>query len=201
MREELIDLKQKAESKFSHAYDNVCCAIFLPFFPRWVRPNHLTLVRLIGIPFLVYLLWNGHFITSLILFVCLALTDMIDGTMARCRNQITDLGVLLDPIADKLLIASTIFVLLLKLDLTLAILIIGLDFLVILLGIVIKVSGKDLSFTANLWGKIKLNLQVIGLSMVFLGLIFAVPELMTVARGVLWGSIFFSVISLINGGA
>ena len=71
----------------------------------------------------------------------------------------------------------------------------------ILLGFIIKLSGHKLDFQANAWGKIKLNLQVFGVGFVFLGLIFSNLDLLHIGQGILWGSIFFSVMSLVNKGA
>lgn len=197
----IIESKEKIEKEYSNFYDPYCYAVFRHLIPEWVLPNHLTLIRLLGVPFFVYYLWNGHYLVSLILFVLLALTDMLDGTMARRRNQITELGTLLDPIADKILVASAIIVLLIKVNFTLAIVIIGLDLLVMLIAVISKLAGMKLSFKANLWGKIKLNLQVLGVGLIFLGLLLNAPILLMVAQIVLWTSVGFAVFSAINGGA
>ncbi len=191
-----IEGKQKVEN----FYDGFC-KLFFPLIPEWIKPNHLTIVRLIGIPFMVYLLWQGFHLGSLVLFACLALTDMFDGALARGRNQITDLGTLLDPIADKLLIASAVIVLLLKVNFYLAIILVGLDALVILMGIIVHLTGIKLSFKANMFGKIKLNLQVFGIGFIFLGLIFIFPWALLVGQWLLYGAVLFAMLSLLRLGA
>lgn len=69
----------------------------------------LTLSRIVAIPVIVVLFYVGfphHYLVSALLFVAAAITDMIDGKVARKRGEVTDLGKLLDPIADKVLACS-----------------------------------------------------------------------------------------------
>jgi cardiolipin synthase (CMP-forming) len=79
-------------------------------------PNRISLLRLIGVaPVVVLLLyqhqwpWARHVVVAL--FGVMALSDLLDGYLARCRGQITPLGRFLDPLADKLLIISTVILL------------------------------------------------------------------------------------------
>src|SRR5262247_2223200 len=70
-------------------------------------PNALTLVRIFAVPLLVALLMTkDHMLIAAFIFLAASLTDLLDGYLARKRGQITTLGVLLDPIADKLLISA-----------------------------------------------------------------------------------------------
>lgn len=69
-------------------------------------PNALTLIRILLIPFFVILLISKSFYGALITFVIAGITDAVDGFLARIWHQRTDLGSYLDPIADKLLLAS-----------------------------------------------------------------------------------------------
>ncbi|PIR94679.1 hypothetical protein COT97_00260 [Candidatus Falkowbacteria bacterium CG10_big_fil_rev_8_21_14_0_10_39_11] len=177
------------------------CRIFFPIIPIWVTPNRLTIARLIGVPFLIYILWQGWYISSLVLFITLALTDMFDGALARGRNMITEFGTLLDPISDKILIASASLILLIKVDLTLAILIVGLDLIVLILSGVGKLIGHKLNLKANIWGKTKLTLQVIGIGLIFLGFILNLMWLHDVAIYVLWAAVAFAIVSIIKNGA
>jgi len=73
--------------------------------------NKLTLSRIIAIPVILLLLMIDHAVAAwlaLILFVAAGITDLLDGYMARRDNQVSAIGKFLDPIADKLLVASTI---------------------------------------------------------------------------------------------
>ena len=65
-------------------------------------PNILTIIRFILIPFIYISVLSKHFLTALIIFSISALTDVLDGYIARKYNYITDIGKLIDPLADKL---------------------------------------------------------------------------------------------------
>jgi cardiolipin synthase len=69
-------------------------------------PNALTLIRILLIPLFVILLISKSFHGALITFAIAGITDALDGFLARIWHQRTDLGSYLDPIADKLLLAS-----------------------------------------------------------------------------------------------
>ena len=75
-------------------------------------PNSLTIFRVLALPFCAYALFknNGEDpdwrIIAFVLFFIVGLSDILDGKIARDRNQITELGKLLDPIADKAMLAT-----------------------------------------------------------------------------------------------
>ena len=70
-------------------------------------PNLLTLLRIILVPVIVILLIQGLYLKALIVFIVAALSDGLDGFLARILHQQTELGAYLDPIADKALLASS----------------------------------------------------------------------------------------------
>ncbi|MFZ0889665.1 MAG: CDP-alcohol phosphatidyltransferase family protein [Candidatus Binataceae bacterium] len=70
-------------------------------------PNLVTLCRLLSIPFLMVLLSKHRFHYALYLFAAAAMTDALDGTVARWFDAKSELGAFLDPFADKLLLLST----------------------------------------------------------------------------------------------
>src|SRR5271167_58120 len=87
-------------------------------------PNALTILRIFFVPFLVAVLveddlrieWHGFVLIAneflaLIIFLAAAATDLLDGYLARRWGQVTTVGTLLDPIADKLLISSALIAL------------------------------------------------------------------------------------------
>ena len=65
-------------------------------------PNILTIIRFIFIPFIFTSVVNNDYLVALIIFTISAITDILDGYIARKYNYITDLGKLIDPLADKL---------------------------------------------------------------------------------------------------
>lgn len=65
-------------------------------------PNILTILRFILIPFIFILVITKHYLIGLIIFTISAFTDILDGYIARKYNFITDIGKLIDPLADKL---------------------------------------------------------------------------------------------------
>jgi CDP-diacylglycerol--glycerol-3-phosphate 3-phosphatidyltransferase len=78
-------------------------------------PNQLTLLRMILIPVFVvffYVNFQGHYFVSLAVFIIASLTDFFDGKIARKYNLVTNLGKFLDPIADKVLVATAFIVML-----------------------------------------------------------------------------------------
>jgi cardiolipin synthase len=76
---------------------------------RWLTlANCLTLTRIALIPFIVRSIHGRDWEQATLLFLCAALTDLLDGMVARARSEITLLGACLDPIADKLLLLSSL---------------------------------------------------------------------------------------------
>jgi len=66
-------------------------------------PNKLTLIRVILVPVFMWAFIKGFDIAAIVVFVIAALTDQLDGHLARKNNQVTTFGKLMDPIADKVL--------------------------------------------------------------------------------------------------
>ena len=80
-------------------------------------PNKLTVLRMVLIPFVMFFYLATFIpygigkIVALVIFIVAALTDLLDGKIARKHNLVTNLGKFLDPIADKILTASVLFML------------------------------------------------------------------------------------------
>jgi Phosphatidylglycerophosphate synthase len=125
-------------------------------------PNFLSLLRIILDPVFVIFLIQDEYYNALIVFVIAGLTDALDGTMARLLNAQTKLGSYLDPIADKLLLATS-FVTLAILGIIpgwLTVIVMSRDF-IILLGIAI-LSLMSITFEIKpaLIGKATTALQI-----------------------------------------
>lgn len=77
------------------------------FSQNWTIPNLLTALRIVLMPFVAWYLWQGDVERAFWVFVVAAVTDLLDGNLARLLNQRTVLGAWLDPIADKLMLLTT----------------------------------------------------------------------------------------------
>jgi len=135
-------------------------------------PNSLTLLRILFIPVLVVVLliqFSGKELTAFIIFLIAVITDSLDGILARRRKQITVLGQLLDPIADKLLIVS-VFICLVELGAVpawMAVVIIGREIAVT--GFRAIASSKGINIPASRMGKNKMLLETITICSLILG--------------------------------
>ncbi|HUJ78731.1 MAG TPA: CDP-diacylglycerol--glycerol-3-phosphate 3-phosphatidyltransferase [Nitrospiria bacterium] len=134
-------------------------------------PNLLTGIRLACIPVLVGLFYvpiEHHQRLAALTFLIASATDFIDGYLARRRSQITNLGKLLDPVADKLLVMAALLLLVEagKLWAWVAILIIGREIAVT--GLRAMASTRGVVMAAEGMGKFKMLFQVIGITFLFL---------------------------------
>ena len=137
-------------------------------------PNLLSIIR-IG---LVYPILNNIYLSnfelSIIFFIIAAITDALDGFLARKMNWQTYLGTLLDPVADKLLLSGTIFILWLNqlIPFYIFVIFISRD-IAILLGAAIQMTLNESDTPLpNLLGKLTTSLQVIYIATIFLKEIF-----------------------------
>jgi len=131
-------------------------------------PNKLTVLRMCLVPVfvLILLLSNNTDITlfrilPLIIFVGAAITDTLDGQIARKHNLITDFGKFMDPLADKLLVCSALicFVEINYISSWIVILIIAREF--IISGFRRLAASKGITIAANVWGKFKTVIQML----------------------------------------
>jgi CDP-diacylglycerol--glycerol-3-phosphate 3-phosphatidyltransferase len=134
-------------------------------------PNLLTLVRILLIPvFVVFFIepTADRSMIAAIIFTVAAVTDLLDGYIARRTGQVTKLGKLLDPIADKLLVLSAL-ILLVNIDRVsalVAILVIARELAVT--GIRAIAAGEQLIIAAEATGKYKMALQVVAVVLLIL---------------------------------
>jgi CDP-diacylglycerol--glycerol-3-phosphate 3-phosphatidyltransferase len=136
---------------------------------NWTLPNALTILRIFLVPVLVVFLLTEYTLVGLFVFILASLTDWFDGYLARTRQQITTLGQLLDPIADKLLISAA-FISLVELGLAPAWMV------VIIVGRELAISGlrsiavdQGVKIPASTLGKYKTTVQMITVILLILG--------------------------------
>lgn len=84
-------------------------------FENWKTiPNLISFVRILLIPVFAVLFYKGHTIAAVIILAVSGLSDLFDGKIARKLNQVSNLGKMLDPVADKLTVFSIAIILFLK---------------------------------------------------------------------------------------
>jgi CDP-diacylglycerol--glycerol-3-phosphate 3-phosphatidyltransferase len=169
-------------------------------------PNWLTLLRIFFVPLLVAALladdssirWQSWIpisreIFALAIFLVAAATDLIDGYFARRWSQVTTVGTLLDPIADKLLVSAALISLsdIHRVPAWIVILIIGREFAVSGLRSIAAAAGYTI--VASELGKTKMAAQVIAISLVIAGIRW--PSLTQVATLAMWAVMLFGIIS------
>lgn len=135
--------------------------------------NLLSILRLLLALPVAILLYYDKIDIALIIGIIAGVTDFLDGFLARKLNQITELGKMLDPIADKVFIGIIGIVLLIKetMPMWFFILIVGRDLLILLAGLFAK-RKKNITMTSTFEGKVTYTIILI----VCAGLIYKIPE-------------------------
>jgi len=163
-------------------------------FEVWNLPNSLTLLRIFLVPFLVVVLltkFDGREYVGLAIFLIAAITDLLDGYFARKYKKVTKLGILLDPIADKLLISSAL-ISLVELGLAPAwmiVIIVGREFAVS--GLRMIASQQGVTIAASPLGKGKTVTQVIAVALLILG--YELGEFIWLGKTALWVVMIFAL--------
>jgi CDP-diacylglycerol--glycerol-3-phosphate 3-phosphatidyltransferase len=171
-------------------------------------PNALTIARIFFVPLLVAALVEqnvsirlfGVVVTNewlaLAIFLIAAATDLVDGYLARRWGQVTTIGTLLDPIADKLLISSAL-ISLVQVNAVpgwMVILIVGREFAISGLRSIAAAEGYTIK--ASDLGKTKMVAQVTAISFLLVGI--RHPQVATLAYGMMWVVVLFAVLSAIG---
>ncbi len=133
-------------------------------------PNLLTIVRIALVYPILNNIYLGNFEISIIYFVVASVTDGMDGFIARKMNWQTELGTLLDPVADKILLSGSIFILWLNQYIPFYIFVIFFSRdVAILLGAAIRMTVIESDTpTPNFLGKLTTTLQIIYIAIIFL---------------------------------
>jgi CDP-diacylglycerol--glycerol-3-phosphate 3-phosphatidyltransferase len=134
-------------------------------------PNSITMSRIVMIPVFLWILtphfpWQGHGgqeIAASVLFVMASITDGLDGYLARKRQQITTMGMLLDPIADKIMVTAALIALVAYnpevIKVWIVVVIIGREFLIS--GLRSIASSEGFTIQASDLGKLKTVIQIV----------------------------------------
>ena len=126
----------------------------------WTLPNLLTFARLVALPFLISAIVEGQHMQAFAIFFAMAVSDFVDGYLARHFGMASPLGALLDPIADKLFLVSTFIVFALKstptnihIPLWLVLMTVGRDVVIVVVALVMALGLGIKSFPPTFLGK------------------------------------------------
>lgn len=166
-----------------------------------IHPNYLTLYRILAVPGIVILmLFQNRFCTfvAAMLFSAAAITDYMDGYLARTRGLVTNLGKMMDPLADKLLISSS-FIMLASHDWVpawMVCIIISREFVITGLRSAADQTKEDLS--SSWLGKYKTGFQIAAIIPLMLHYHYFGIKLDVIGAFFLWGALIFTVWSGID---
>ena len=159
---------------------------------RLSLPNWITLTRFLGAPFLLWSLQDPEPISrwiSLGVFLGVSLTDWLDGYVARRLNQVTDLGKILDPLVDKLLVMAPLLALVARDEIP--------------AGGVFVILARELTIAgwrsnqaqvqgANNWGKLKTVVQILAIALLIAPLS---SRGETIAQILFWVAVVLTIVS------
>ncbi|MEK7464722.1 MAG: CDP-alcohol phosphatidyltransferase family protein [Patescibacteria group bacterium] len=178
--------------------DKLFALTILRFFPEKVTPNQITIFRFLSVPFVAALFLNDNYSWGTILFTISALSDALDGALARTRDQISEWGKMYDPLADKLLIGTAALLLIPKyLNLWIAVVILFIEMILIGAAYYLKNKGK-IGTGANFWGKSKMFCESFGVGFILLFALTGIPSVLIISQLLLYAAIIFAIVSLIT---
>ena len=181
-------------------HDRLLERTLLRVIPHDVRPNHVTILRILLTPLVLYYVWNEVWHIAVPLFLFAALTDVIDGSLARTRKQITVWGTIADPVADKLLIGSVVLLFVAhEINPVFAGVILFMEVMIIMTAI-IRRKRRGEYISANWAGKVKMFLQCLGVTALLVARWSGLDLFVPVSIGTLSLAIMFALVSLYTYG-
>jgi CDP-diacylglycerol--glycerol-3-phosphate 3-phosphatidyltransferase len=164
-------------------------------------PIGLTVMRIVAVPLLILFLISSsrvHAFIAAAIFVVASLTDWLDGVLARRRNQVTTLGTLLDPIADKLLVAAALVSLLAigRVEAWIVVVIVGRELAVT--GLRAVAAGVGVIVPASRLAKWKTVSQYVAVTMLIVEKGLVAPSFHVLATGVLWAALALTIVSAVD---
>lgn len=150
----------------------------------WTIPTLLTLTRIAAIPFIAGLFYlpidnASRNLLATVMFVVFALTDWLDGYLARKLNQTSAFGAFLDPVADKFLVCASLLVLvhLGRVDVLVSLIIIGREIAISALREWMAQIGAKRSVAVHMLGKLKTTMQMVAIPfLLYDGILFGVID-------------------------
>lgn len=166
----------------------------LPFVPRRVTPNQISALRILALPFIYYFLISENYAAGSGFFIAAAITDTLDGALARRRHMITETGKVLDAVADRGLIALVAIYFIPHLF----------GWSLLLMMIVLEIANGTMAYVsrrrighnpgANWAGKLKMFVQCVAFSLIFLGVGMSISSALSYAYLLLIGSVVLTLL-------
>ena len=161
----------------------------------WTIPNVLSMLRLLLVPVFLVLVIAGAYVTALLVLIAASLTDLLDGYLARRFDQVTRLGQLLDPAADRLYIFAALIGLAANelVPWWIVIVIVARDVLIVVLGVVLANHGYG-PLPVHQLGKAATFALFTGLPVILLGLAYPAMQPVSEPFGwaiTLWGAFLY----------
>ncbi|HUI84775.1 MAG TPA: CDP-alcohol phosphatidyltransferase family protein [Candidatus Binatia bacterium] len=163
----------------------------------WTAPNQITLLRLIFIPFVIISVFDGDWGWALGLLIAAALSDALDGLLARTLHQQTLLGQYLDPIADKLLLSSLFLVLsfVKKIPWKYTVLVFSRDICIVATAVVLYATVGFRDFRPSIFGKLNTACQISTIYFVVLAQVLEAHWLKILVRLLLYATFTLTTVS------
>ena len=158
-----------------YPHDRVLQATVLKLIPSWVTPNHLTLGRFLITAIMFNAMMEHAWTWVMVLFALGVFSDVLDGSLARTRKQITMWGTVADPVADKVLVGSIALLFVAhRIHPLFAATLVAMEVL-ISIGAYFRFRRRKVYASANIFGKTKMGLQAIGVLLLLLDRLYHVP--------------------------
>ncbi len=181
-----------------YPHDRFLKATILRLVPSWVTPNHLTMGRFLFVPLVITAIMDQAWEWVLLLFLVAAFTDVLDGSLARTRKQITMWGTVADPIADKALVGSVALIFVAtQIHPLFAGMLVVLE-LAIMTGAYARFRRKKKYTSANIFGKVKMGLQTLGVVLLMAHQFIAIPYAVPAAIVIFGFALVLAVISFVT---
>ncbi|MEY4713525.1 MAG: putative CDP-diacylglycerol--glycerol-3-phosphate 3-phosphatidyltransferase [Pseudomonadota bacterium] len=168
-------------------------------------PTILTWTRIVAIPLIVGVFYLGlepriQNLVATVMFVAFALTDWLDGYLARRLNQTSSFGAFLDPVADKFLVCASLLVLvhLGRADVFVALIIIGREIAISALREWMAQIGASRSVAVHMLGKVKTTVQMVAIPfLLFDGKLLGLLDTRVWGTGLIWFAAVLTVWSMV----
>jgi len=171
-------------------------------------PTIMTWARIVAIPFIVAVFYlpdamlsaSEKNLAATVMFVLFALTDWLDGYLARKLNQASSFGAFLDPVADKFLVCACVLVLvhLQRTDVFVALIIIGREIAISALREWMAQIGASKSVAVHMIGKVKTTVQMLAIPfLLFDGVLFGLIDTHAYGVALIWGAAVLTVWSMV----